>query len=397
MLRIALRMLIGDATKSLGVVLGVFFCTFLITHMLSMVAGMLQRTYALISDIPAAEIWVMDPATEYVDEPAGLPPTALDRVRGVEGVAWAMPLFANSLRARLPSGRFRSVLMIGVDDATLIGLPSKLEGGRPEDLRRADAVIVDLQAAQTLLRMPIELPARHPGINTLDLSGPSRPLAVGDELMLNDHRAVVVGIADLGPRFLARSMIYTTYTRALEMSPPERNLLSFVLVASASGTNPEVTAANIERETGLRARTASQFSTDTFWYYVEVSGVVSRILFMTSLAVVVGVSISALLLYLFTMENARYYVTLLALGARTRTVISMVALQAAICGALGYGLGTGVSSLLGHLIKSPAMPYLLMWQTLALTAVVVIVVSTVSAALSSLQILRLDTSTVFKT
>src|SRR6185295_15545635 len=344
MIRIALRMLIGDATKSLGVVLGVFFCTFLITHMLSMVAGMLQRTYALVSDIPAAEIWVMDPATEYVDEPAGLPPTALERVRGVEGVAWAMPLFANSLRARLPSGRFRSVLMIGVDDATLIGLPSKLEGGRPEDLRRADAVIVDLQAAETLLRMPIELPERHPGINTLDLSGPSRPLAVGDELMLNDHRGVVVGIADLGPRFLARSMIYTTYTRALEMSPPERNLLSFVLVSAAPGTSVAEVAANIERETGLRARTASQFSADTFWYYVEVSGIVSRIFFMTGLAVVVGVSISALLLYLFTMENARYYVTLLALGARVRTVVAMVAVQAAICGALGYGLGTGISS-----------------------------------------------------
>jgi hypothetical protein len=70
-------MLIMDRTKWLGVVLGVLLATFLITHLLSMFTGMMARTYATVSDIPYADIWVMDPAVEYVDEPAGLPDTAL--------------------------------------------------------------------------------------------------------------------------------------------------------------------------------------------------------------------------------------------------------------------------------------------------------------------------------
>lgn len=396
MLRVAVRMLVGDAIKSGGVVLGVLFCTFLITHMLSMVSGMLVRTYALISDIPQAQVWVMDPATEYVDEPAGLSATALDRVRSVPGVAWAMPLYTGTLRTRLPSGRFRAVLVIGVDDATLTGAPATMISGDVRDLRQADAVIVDKTTAESLLRMPLQIPARHPGVNMPDFSGPDRPLEIGDELQLNDHRTVVVGVADLGPRFLGRPLLYTTYSRALSLSPPERNLLSFVLVKPGPTQSAATVAQRIQETTGLRARTSEEFSSDTLWYYINVSGVVSRIIFMTALAVFVGVSVSALLLFLFTLENSRYYVTFMALGAPTRTLVAMIVIQAALCGALGYCLGAGMSALMGYLVRTPAMPYLLLWQTLAFTAVVVLVVTIVSAVLSVLKVSRLDAAAVFK-
>ncbi len=396
MLRFAVRMLVGDAIKSGGVVLGVLFCAFLITHMLSMVSGMLVRTYALVSDIPQAQVWVMDPATEYVDEPAGLPSTALERVRSVEGVEWAMPLYAGSLQTRMPSGRFRAVLVIGVDDATMTGAPAKMISGDVRDLRRADAVIVDKSTAETLLRMPLQIPERHPGVNMPDFTGPDRALEIGDELLLNDHRTVVVGVADLGPRFLGRPLLYTMYSRALELSPPQRNLLSFVLVKPAESRTAAEVAQRIQETTGLRARTSREFSMDTLWYYINVSGVVSRIIFMTGLAVFVGVSVSALLLFIFTAENARFYVTFMALGTPTRTIVAMIVVQAVLCGAMGYGLGIGLSATLGWVIRTPAMPYMLLWQTMAFTGVVVLVVSTVSAVLSVLKVSKLDASTVFK-
>ena len=67
-------MLLGDTTKFLGVALGMFLSTFLITHMLGMFNGMMRRTYAQVSDIPLADVWVMHPSVEYVDGPAGMPP-----------------------------------------------------------------------------------------------------------------------------------------------------------------------------------------------------------------------------------------------------------------------------------------------------------------------------------
>ncbi len=395
MIRIALRMLVGDPIKWMGVVLGVFFCTFLIAHLLSMFNAMLQRTYATISDIPQAQVWVMDPATEYVDETAGLPPTALDRVRSVRGVEWAVPLTLAGVRARLPNGLFRPVTIVGVDDATLLGAPDSIRGGTPADLRISDAVIIDDASAATLLPMPLHAPTRMPGWNMPDFDVPTRPLDVGDEILLNDHRLRVVGIATLTPRFLSRATAYVTYTHALSIIPPQRNTLSYVLVKAQPGENPISLAARIQERTGLRALDAATFSQVTRNYFVRVSGVVSRIGFMVGIGVVVGACVSGLLLFLFTNENARYYATFKALGAESKTIVLMVVAQALLSGVVGYGLGVGASSLIGLTVKSPAMPYHLTTWTLGFTAVTVLFVTVASAALSAMKVIRLTPARVF--
>lgn len=396
MLRLAIRMLVGDTTKWLGVVLGVLFCAFLITHMLSMFAGMMARTFALVSDIPFADVWVMDPAVEYTDEPAGMPPTALRRVQSAPGVEWAVPLYTGTLRARLPNGRFRGVLVIGVDDASLIGAPEELTKGRIDDLRGADAAIVDEEGARTLLRMPVSPQMHQPGWNRPDLTGQTRPLGMGDELLLNDHRLKIVGMTELGPRLISKPVVYTTYSRALGIAPPERNLLSFVLVKVKPGEDHQAAARRIESATGLKARTAREFKEDTFWYFVETTGVVGRILFMVVLAAVVGSAVSALLLYVFTNDNLKYYGVLKALGAANRTVAMMVVAQAAVCGLLGFGLGVGLSVLLSHVVSRKAMPYLLMWPTMGATLLTVMVVCMLSALLSARKVAKLEPGIVFR-
>lgn len=393
---IALRMLVGDTVKWLGVVLGVFFCTFLITHLMSMLFAMFDRTYATISDIPQADIWVMDPATEWVDEPAGLPATALDRVKSIPGVEWATPLITISMRTRLLNGQFRSVLVIGVDDATLIGAPRDMAAGSVQALRGSDAVIVDTASARGQLRLPVRPHEQRPGWETPDFSGEMRPLEVGDELLLNDHRAVVVGLAELGTRFLSRPVAYTTYSTALKMAPPQRNLLSYVLVKSAPGEDTAAVARRIERASGLRARTSREFSQDTVDYVVNTSGVMGRITFMVGIGVVVGTCVSGLLLFLFTAENAKYYATLMALGASSRTIVMMVLAQAIVSGVMGYGLGVGVSSLMGRVVVTSAMPYRLTFFTLGFTAITVTFVTALSAALSAFKVVRLEPAMVFK-
>ncbi len=395
MIRIAIRMLMGDTIKWMGVVLGVFFCTFLITHLLSMFSGMLVRTYATISDIPQADLWVMDPATEYVDETAGLPPTALERVRGVAGVEWAVPLLINSVRCRLPNGMYRPVSIIGVDDATLIGAPQRLVGAGVDSLRIEDAVFVDAAAANDLLRFPVELSPRRPGWNLPDFSRPTRPLAPGDELLLNDHRVRVVALADLGPRFLSRATAYATYNNALSIIPRQRNVLSYVLVKAAAGFDHHELVGRIQESTGLRARTRDDFSLATKDYFVRVSGVVARIWFMVGIGVAVGACVSGLLLFMFTNENARYYAVFKALGAGNRIVVAMVVAQALVAGLAGFCLGVGASSLMGLIVKSPAMPYTLTPSTLLFTGVTVLVVMVFAAALSSLKVVGLEPGRVF--
>ena len=99
------------------------FSTFLMSHQSTIFAGIMDRTTSGIKDIKDASIWVMDAKTQYFDEVKALTDDDVYRVRGVPGVEWAVPLFKGLPRAKAFDGNFRVVVMLGVDDATLVGAP----------------------------------------------------------------------------------------------------------------------------------------------------------------------------------------------------------------------------------------------------------------------------------
>src|SRR5437016_8577557 len=140
---IALKMLTGDRAKYLGLIFTIACCTFLLENQTSIFAGILKRTGSQIKDVTDAEIWVMDPKTEYFEQTKALKDTDLTRVRGVEGVQWAVKLFKGSPVARTLDGKFAVSFCLGLDDATLTGEPRKMVLGSWERLREPDAVVID--------------------------------------------------------------------------------------------------------------------------------------------------------------------------------------------------------------------------------------------------------------
>jgi putative ABC transport system permease protein len=137
---VALRMLIGDRAKYLGLIFSIAFATFLIAQQASIFAGLMLRTASQIRDVADAPLWIMDPQTQYFDEVRSLPENALYRVRGVPGIAWAVRLFKSVAVARAEDGKFRSVILLGLDDATLVGAPRRMLAGTISALRQPDAV-----------------------------------------------------------------------------------------------------------------------------------------------------------------------------------------------------------------------------------------------------------------
>src|SRR5262249_12885789 len=65
---VALRMLTGDRAKYLALIFAISFSAFLITQQASIFGGIMNRTRSQIVDVTDADIWVMDPATQYIDE-----------------------------------------------------------------------------------------------------------------------------------------------------------------------------------------------------------------------------------------------------------------------------------------------------------------------------------------
>ncbi len=219
MFRICLKMLFNDRAKFFGILMGVMLASLVITQQGSIFVGIMHRACSIISDMPAAEIWVMDPKVQYIEDQKPMTATQLPRVRGVEGIEWAMPFYKGQIRARLDNGQVINCVLLGYDDATLVGGPGEMAQGKLENLRGADAVIVDEVAATGRLAKPPTTPGGQP-----------TPLQIGDTLELNDNRAVVVGIARMTRSFQNLPAIVTTYSRATTMAPRERRNLSYILV-----------------------------------------------------------------------------------------------------------------------------------------------------------------------
>src|SRR6267154_634537 len=136
---VAIKMLVGDRAKYLGIIMGLTFASLLITQQLGIFCGLMARSYGAISDMGLPDVWVMDPKVQFIDDVKPLQDTELYRVRGIQGVAWAVPLYKGLLKARLETGEFQTCNVIGLDDATLIGGPPEMIQGTLADLRRADA------------------------------------------------------------------------------------------------------------------------------------------------------------------------------------------------------------------------------------------------------------------
>jgi putative ABC transport system permease protein len=90
---VALRILLGDRAKYVGLIFGIAFSTMLMSNQTSIFVGLMLRTANQILDAREADIWVMDPRVDYVDEIEPMTDTQLGRVRGVDGVDWAVPFF----------------------------------------------------------------------------------------------------------------------------------------------------------------------------------------------------------------------------------------------------------------------------------------------------------------
>src|SRR3954462_7678290 len=126
---VALKMLVGDRAKYLGIIMGLTFASLLITQQLAIFIGLMARTSGALSALALPHVSVMAPKVQFIDDIKPLQDTQLYRVRGVDGVEWAVPLYKGLLKARLDSGEFQTCNVFGLDDASLIGgPPAILEG-----------------------------------------------------------------------------------------------------------------------------------------------------------------------------------------------------------------------------------------------------------------------------
>lgn len=375
---IALKMLFHDRIKFLGLVVGVAFSTLLINQQLGIFLGLLNRAGAIIEDVPEADIWVMDPGVKNLETIFPLRDTELGRVRGVPGVLWAVPFFKSMATIRTADGQLESATLIGVDDASLIGIPQRAVLGKIEDLRQPDAVAVGEDGyGKVWLNQKIEL---------------------GRVVELNDRRAIVVAVVKDSPKFTSGITFFTRYSQALQFTNNGRNQMSFILARSQPKRAASEVAKEIVERTGLLALTSTEYKGRAIQYIVDNTGIPVSFGTVVGLGIIVGVCVVALMFNLFVLENLKHFAVLKALGTRNFRLVGMVAIQAIVVGFVGYSVGLcGAACFFEFAGRNPNFSgFFLPWQVGVGSGFVAAAIIMLASLVALRRLLFVDPAIVFR-
>jgi putative ABC transport system permease protein len=373
---VALKMLFGDRPKYLMLLAGLTFSTMLIVQQGSIFWGLMTWSQSGITNVNAP-VWVTDSNINQVEEIKPLADTTVNVVRSVSGVEWAVPLYKGVQRARLRDGNYEQIALVGIESSTLIGRPGRVLEGNIEELRSPDAVAID-----------------QLGVDRL---GGPKNIHLGTTFEINDHRVRVVAIVQTQKSFQNFPFVYTTYERALSVTPEERRKLSYVLASPVSGISPEELARRIHEQTGLGAFTADQFGWKTIRWILQNTGIGVNFGTTVLLGFIVGMAISGQTFYLFTVENLPQFGALKAIGASTGMLARMILLQSFTVGSIGYGVGVGLATLFGLIAAGgDRLPFKETWPLLVGVAVALLLICSVSSVISIRKLAKLEPAIVFR-
>jgi len=373
-LTLAYKLLVNDRAKFVALLVGITFAVFLMVQMTSMFAGVLSRASSTVLNI-GAKVWVMDPAVNTVANSIGMPDYVLDFTRSIDGVRYAVPLYSAGALVKLPNGAFQAVSVLGLDDGSLYGRPA-LERGRIEDVYAENGFIVVHDSEYAKLGSP----------------------AIGAEFELNDHRAVIVGIAGVASSGLfGIPTLYTTLSRAQQYIPSTRFTTAYILVEPKSAADVPHIESEVAR-LGYRAVTREEFIKRISAYYKYQTGLGMNLLLMTAISFIVGLSISGQTFYTFILENLEKFGALKAIGAKNHELVWMILFQATFVSLTGLGLGIGLCTVLIFLAKMrlPGYAAAITAGNLLLAFGMVLVIAAISSYAGVRRVLRIEPFDIFR-
>ena len=189
-------------------------------------------------------------------------------------------------------------MLMGLDETTLVGAPVEMLLG---SLGRS-------------------VPARwhhrrRPGFEYL---WPGVEPRLGETLEMNDRRAVVVGICEAGAPFQTFPLVFTRYTRALELRRRSAIGCRSCWRSPSRARSRRSVCQAISAQTGLLALSRDQFFWRTIGYYLRSTGIPVNFGITIALGFIVGTAIAGQTFYLFTLENLRQFGALKAMGLGNR-------------------------------------------------------------------------------
>lgn len=330
-------------------------------------AGLYQQVTAYLDHIAPDYVVAQEGVTNLLGARSALPADTDDIVRGVAGVAQAIPIISQFVILDLHNKK-----VVGY----LVGYEPK-EGGGPWQLKEGrppagdDEVVLDWVIAQ------------------------DHGLRLGDSIEILDEEFTVVGMAAETNSWMAGFLFMER--RAAERVLRSGDAHSFVLVTLAPGADrPSVEARLRRRLHELELLPAAIVKQNDVNLLIRVFALPLRL--MVTIAFALGTAILGMVIYTATVEHQREYGVMKAVGAHNRHIYALVVQQGLAAALLGAGLGVGLAWVAAQWIMATKPKFLLvLTPEMVLDATLAAVLMGLLAAFLPVRaIAHLDPAQVFR-
>jgi len=216
---------------------------------------------------------------------------------------------------------------------------------------------------------------------------------VGDSITLGERELAVV--ATTGERIGFRGTSFLNYADAQAIFD-EPGRASYLVVSVTDPSQAATVAQAIEaRVSGISAFTQEQFAESSREEMNSLQPIVAVIMVI---GFIVGGAVISLTIYTATVEKAREFGVMKAIGASGSQLYRIILSQSLTVGALGFLVGTPLAIGASRLIERfvPEFGTLFQWQPIAAVLVGVLLVSLVAAYLPVRRIAAIDPAVVFR-
>jgi putative ABC transport system permease protein len=362
---LARRNLLAEPVRLAMSVGGVAFAVLLVLTIVSLYRGW-SEAGGVIRELPG-ELWVGQAGTrDPFRSSSSLPAGRAGALAGLPGVAAVLPVGARRV-AFTRGGRDLDAFFFAFGAPA--GTAAATEGAR-ELVPAPGSVVVDASTAR------------------------DAEVAAGDTLTILGRRLRVAAVRPGGNPLFGVGFMHPRDAAGL-LSPPGR--VAFYLLTLRPGADAAAAAAAAERAVpGARVVTGEAFAEATSQLvrkgFLPVVGV------LVALGVVIGAAVTALTTYTATVERARDYGVLKAIGAPRGYVARVVVAQSLFVAVLGAALGTAAAVAVASLARRRVPEFVtdLRPADAALVVAATLAVSVLAAWVPLRRIERIDPAMVFR-
>jgi putative ABC transport system permease protein len=368
MMLLAARNLLAEKMRFAFSAAGIGLAVFLISVLLGIFQGWNNKVGGFVSEVDT-DIWVArDGTTDFINAASILPASMGDEMRARDDVSAAVPLIVRPM-AFEHDGDKVEVHLIGYDVDSGVGGPAKIVKGKGAPT--GNEIVID------------EVLSKVSGVG------------IGDELTSSGMTLTISGIASGGNFAFTQAGFVSEETAAELLGMGD--LVTFWLLTLDDGADADATATDIQGSTdGVEVFTSDEFASATRHRILD--NVLPILFLIVGLAFIVGIAITSLTIYTATIERAREFGVMKAIGFNNRDLYALVVLQSVITGAIGFVFGVALTLLLSMSIDivMPAFVILIRPLDVGLVLIATVFMAAAAAIVPARRVGGVDPAIAFK-